>query len=104
MSSTLKIYKLKDFIRKTESGNLDYDRIKEIVNELGTAASFYTKHNILLDFRGTTLSVDSMSDIMTIALEIESYKKAFNNKIANVLPNDEDRLSMAKKWKTVSKS
>ncbi len=97
MSPAIKIYQLKDFIRKNETGDLDYDRIVEIVHEIATAASFYSDHNILLDLRETTLSVDSMYEVMKVAMEFSQFKTAFKNKIANVIPNDIDRISMAKK-------
>lgn len=38
MLSGIKIYKVKDFIRKTETGNIDLERSKKIVRELGIAA------------------------------------------------------------------
>jgi hypothetical protein len=31
MLSGIKIYKIKDFIRKTETGNIDFERSKKIV-------------------------------------------------------------------------
>ena len=70
MSSDVKIYRLKDFIRKTESGDLSYDRIIEIVNEIAAIASFHSDHNVLLDFRETTVSIESMYEIMKIAMEL----------------------------------
>jgi hypothetical protein len=50
MWSGIKIYKAKDFIRKDKSGELSGDRVKEIIKEIGTAASFNPDHNILTDF------------------------------------------------------
>ena len=47
MSSDIKIYKVKDFIRRNESGEIDFDRSMQIIRDLAVAASFYAGHNIL---------------------------------------------------------
>ena len=43
MLSGIKIYKVKDFIRKTETGNIDLERSKKIVRELAVAAGSHTE-------------------------------------------------------------
>ena len=88
---------MKDFLRKTETGDLDYDRIVEIVRELAAAAALHSGHNILLDLRETKVSVNSMYEVMKVAMEFSQFKTVFRNKIANVIPNDIARISMAKK-------
>ena len=98
MSSDVKIYRLKDFIRKTESGDLSYDRIIEIVNEIAAIASFHSDHNVLLDFRETTVSIESMYEIMKIAMELSKITTLLRNKIANVIPSDTERIALAKKF------
>jgi hypothetical protein len=100
MSATVKIYKVKDFIRKTETGNIDFDRSMEFIHDLAVAASFHTDHNILIDMRETTL-VDKgdMDTLLQLALEVVRYKSVFRGKIANVVPNDENRLSIARQFK-----
>ena len=60
MPSNIKIYKINDFIRLNESGNMDLDRTIEIVKEVAAAASFHSDHNILIDLRETTLLVYGM--------------------------------------------
>ena len=52
--SGVKIYKVKDFIRKTEAGKIDFGRSMELIHELAAAASFHDNHNILVDMRETT--------------------------------------------------
>jgi hypothetical protein len=98
MSSGIKIYKIKDFIRKDESGELNRDRVKEIILEIGTAAAFHPNHNILIDFRETTIACDvNMTDIMKSAKEVFVFKDVLRNKIANIIPTDKDRVSIAEK-------
>jgi hypothetical protein len=98
MSSGIKIYKIKDFIRKDESGELNRDRVKEIILEIGAAAAFHPDHNMLIDFRETTISCDvNMTDIMKSAMELSTFKDVLRNKIANIIPRDKDRVSIAEK-------
>ena len=97
MPRELKIYRIKDFIRKNESGALSQDRIGQIIKEVATAASVHVDLNILLDFRQTTLSHASMSDILKGAMELAKHKDVLTNKIANVVPQDKDRIEIAKR-------
>jgi len=100
MLSGIKIYKVNDFIRKTESGNIDLERSRKIVRELAMAAGLHTNHNILIDLRETTVSADaSIEDIMKVALEFGSYASSFKNKIANIIPDDPKRMVIANRFK-----
>jgi len=99
MATEIKIYKIKDFVRVTETGQIDVDRSKRLIEEIAVAHAFHPDHNILLDLRDTTVAVDSMSDLLEMAMYMASYKSLFRNKIANVVPNNEDRLVIAKKFK-----
>ena len=99
MLSGLKIYKVKDFLRKTETGNIDLKRSKQIVKELAMAAGLHTNHNILIDLRETSVSVANIEDIMKVALEFGSYISSFKNKIANIVPDDSERLKIANRFK-----
>ena len=100
MLSGIKIYKVNDFIRKTETGNIDLKRSKKIVRELAMAAGLHANHNILIDLRETTVSAAaSIEDIMKVALEFGSYVSSFKNKIANIIPDDPKRMIIANRFK-----
>jgi hypothetical protein len=100
MLSGIKIYKIKDFIRKTETGDIDFERSKKIVRELAMAAGLHTGHNILVDLRETTISTAaSIEDIMKIALEFGSFVSSFKNKIANIVTDDPERMKIASRFK-----
>jgi hypothetical protein len=100
MSAAVKIYKVKDFIRKTEAGNIDFGRSMEIIHDLALAASFHTDHNILIDMRETTIvDESSIGTLLQLAVEMVRYKSVFKGKIATVVPGDEKRLSIAKQFK-----
>lgn len=97
----VKTYKVKDFLRLTETGKIDVARSKEIVRQLAAAAAYHVDHNILLDLRETTVKGENMSDILEVALEIARYRAAFKGKLANLLPADETRLSIARQLKAL---
>jgi hypothetical protein len=97
--SGIKIYNVNDFIRKTETGNIDLKRSKKIVRELAVAAGSHTDHNILIDLRETSVSAASIEDIMKIALEFGTYISSFKNKIANIVPDDQKRMIIANRLK-----
>ncbi len=99
MSSEIKIYKVKDFIRLNEAGKIDFDRSMRIVRDLATAASFHTDCNILVDLRETeVVGEGNMGMVMQVALEMVRYGYAFKGKIANVVPDEEKRLLIAKQF------
>jgi len=100
MLSGIKIYKVNDFIRKTETGNIDLERSKKIVRELAMAAGLHANHNILVDLRETTVSAAaSIEDVMKVALEFGSFVSSFKNKIANIIPDDPKRMIVANRFK-----
>jgi len=100
MLSGIKIYKISDFIRKTETGNIDLERSKKIVRELAIAAGLHSDHNILVDLRETTVSAATIEDIMKVALEFGTYISSFKNKIANIIPDDDPkRMVIANRFK-----
>ena len=100
MSSDIKVYKVNDFIRLNESGEIDFDRSIKIIHNLAGAAAFFAGHNILVDLRETTLVGESdMGSILALALEMARYGSVFKGKIANVVPGDEKRLIIARQLK-----
>ena len=53
MPTGIKIYKTKDFVRRTESGEINLEKSLDLVHDLTVAAGFHSDHNILIDLRGT---------------------------------------------------
>ena len=99
MLSGIKAYKVKDFIRTTQTGNIDTKRSKEIVRELVKVAGSHSDHNILIDLRETTVSVSNIVDILEVAREFGSSVSSFKNKIANIVPDDHERMVIAHRFK-----
>ena len=99
MASDIKIYKVKDFIRLNESGEIDFERSLQIVRDLATAASFYSGHNILIDLRETSMAGESnIGTVLRLAVEMARYGSVFKGKIANVVPADEKRVAIARQF------
>jgi hypothetical protein len=99
MLSGIKVYKVKDFVRTTQTGNIDIKRSKEIVIDLANAAGSHADHNILIDMRETSVSVSNIVDILEVAREFGSSVSSFKNKIANIVPEDHERMVIAHRFK-----
>jgi len=99
MSCSIKLYKLNEFIRKNETGEIDLKKSKHIIHELATAAAFNIESHILLDLRNTTLTSISFNTLMDVAIEFARYRSVFRNKIANIIPDNPERLFVAKQFK-----
>ena len=98
MSSEMKIYNLNDFIRKNESGRLDLEKSIQIVRELSLTASLHPAQNILVDLRETVIAVQGMAEIMKIVMEFVQCMPSFKNKMAAVIPSNQDRVSFEKNF------
>jgi hypothetical protein len=99
MYSEVKIYKIKDLIRVNKEGQVDLDRSKRIIHELAATAAFHKDNNILVDFRDATLTTHSMNDLFELAVEMARFKSVFQNKMACVIPNEEEQITMAERFK-----
>jgi hypothetical protein len=92
MSHNIIIYRTGDFIRKTEMGHLDLERSIEIVQQLAEAAGQHSDCDILLDLRDTDSSI-GYTDIMGVAREFVRHRFVFQNKIALIIPENEQRYA-----------
>ncbi len=99
MTKSYKIYKVKDFIRRTEKGEINIQESLNTVAELAIASEFHKDVNILIDLRDTETTLD-FGDLLKVALEFAHYKDCFRNKIAGVIPNDPERFRRGKFFKT----
>jgi hypothetical protein len=99
MVSGIKVYNVKDFVRTTQTGNIDLKRSKQLVRELVKVAGSHSDHNILIDLRETTVSVSNIVDILEVAREFGSSVSSFKNKIANIVPDDHERMVIAHRFK-----
>ncbi len=91
MTVYYKMYKIKDFVRKTEKGEINIQKSLNAVAELAVASKLHKDINILIDLRDTETLLN-FRDLLTVALEFAWYKDCFRNKIAVVIPNDPERI------------
>ena len=88
MSTDIKIYKIKDFVRFNESGEIDFERSMQMAHGLALAASQYTGHNILTDLRETTIVMEfNIGMILELASEIAFHVSSFKGKMELPLSN-----------------
>lgn len=98
MTSDFTIDKDKRIISRTETGKLHTQRSLIWVRELALALQFHEGYNILMDLRETETHPE-MLDLMAIASECAKLKSDFNNKIAFLIPNTEERVKFATLFK-----
>ena len=100
MNTEIKFYNIKDFVRKNVSGEFDLDKSIELARKIAGVALLNVNHNVLIDMRDTTISSMSIIDAMKVSLEIAGYIPDFKNKIANVIPDDDERLRTARQFQS----
>lgn len=100
MKAEIKFYNIKDFVRKNVSGDFDLDMSIELVRKIAGVALLNSNHNVLIDMRDTTFSNMGIVDLMKVALEFAGYIPDFKNKIASVIPNDDERLRLARQFQS----
>jgi hypothetical protein len=98
MKTEIKIYNIKDFVRKNVSGELDLDKSMALARQFASITSLRPDHNILIDMRDTTVSSLKIVDVMKLTLEIANHIPDFRNKIANVIPDNEERLRITRQF------
>jgi len=98
MKTEIKIYKIKDFVRKTVSGEIDMNKSMAFIKQFADIAYVHPDHNILIDMRDTEVTNANINDMMKISLELANSLPDFKNKIANVIPDNEERLRTARQF------
>ncbi len=99
MTVSYKIYKIKDFIRRTEKGEINIQKSLNTVAELAIAAELHKDVNILVDLRETETTLN-FEDLLKVVREFAYYKDCFRNKIAAVIPKDPERIKRGELFKT----
>jgi hypothetical protein len=102
MTVSYEIYKIKDFIRRTETGEINIQKSLTAVKDLALASEFRKDVNILIDLRETETTLD-FEDLLKVILEFGHYKDCFQNKIAAVIPKDPERIERGEFFKTTMK-
>ena len=86
MPSNLRIIRLRDFIKVRPEGDLDFQKMKESIQEIASVPGAFVDHDVLVDTRGTEshLSVfDTWEIAKDLATAVHSGSpKGFTAKIA----------------------
>jgi len=99
MNKQYKVYKGLEFIRKTEQGEIDIERSKDIVREIALAVSTHSISDIILDLRDTE-TVLNFGDLLEVTMEFKEYPQAINGKIAVIIPEENKRIENVEFMKT----
>jgi hypothetical protein len=103
MTAPYCIYKVKDFLRRTEKGEINIQKSLNTVAELAIASELHKDVNILVDLRETETTLN-FGDVLKVVLEFAYYKDCFQNKIAAVIPEDPERIKRGELFKTGMKA
>ena len=80
---------------------MDGDGAKQLITQVALVALLNPAENLLLDLRSTTLTIENTGAVFDCAAEFARYKRNFRHKIANVIPDNEERMSIAKRLKAL---
>lgn len=94
MTDNYLIYKVPDFIRKNEAGEINYEKSLIKIKELMDASTRNESCNIVIDLRDTETKLNFVDSLM-LALEFAEYREVFKNKIAFIIPDDKERIARA---------
>lgn len=94
------LYETKGFIGKSVSGDVDVYESVVLARQLAGISFLHPNHSILIDMRETTIPNLCIGDIMKICAEFVTHLPDFKNKIADVVPENEDRLRIAKQFRS----
>ena len=95
MAAKIKTCKVKEILRKSESGELDQARVLELIEDIGELATAHPGHNLLLDLRDTELISGAMGDIVEASMKADRIKALHGIKIAGVVPDEAIRSFIA---------
>lgn len=93
------VYKIGGCIQKTETGRLDRIRSLDLIHELSVAVYSHQDQNILVDLRDAEVQTD-MRDLEAFAAACAKHKSVFEKKIAVLIPNTEERIETARRFKS----
>ncbi len=99
MTIDIKIDKDRKIIHRTVTGEITTNSAVTLVQNITLATKLHQGYNILVDIRDTTFYPE-MTDLLEIATECSRQLIGFNNKIAFLIPNTEQRKQVAKLFKT----
>lgn len=101
MDRNIKEFKLQDICKEVSSGNLDYRIAMLMINSIANTLTTYSDMNILIDQRETSFRSVNFNEILEVLEGMDSLNIPFTNKTANVLPNDHNRVQLARLIKTI---
>jgi hypothetical protein len=98
MTAKIKVDSGQKIIKRAVSGVFYKDRAIQLVRELSAAAVLQKDYNILIDLR-EAVTAPEMTDLMAIMSAWSRLAKVFDNKIAVVIPKDEEHTRFAQLFK-----
>ena len=85
MATDIRIIHAHDFVKATMEGKFDFEKSKELLTEIASAASPLGNYEIILDTRKAQLEI-SVTHLWYLAAELSNLRKAFSRKTAVLCP------------------
>ena len=92
------IYKIGSCVQKSETGALDRQKSLDLIQDLAVAIQSRQDQNILVDLREAEVQSD-LESLTAFARECAKYKSGFDMKIAILIPQTEERVTTARRFK-----
>jgi hypothetical protein len=85
MPTNIRIIHAHEFIKATPEGQLNFDKAKELLIEIASAAGPSFDYEVILDVRKAQPAL-SKTDLWYLAAELSNLRKAFSRKTAVLCP------------------
>ena len=85
MATNIRIISARDFVKATPEGQFDYEKSKEFLIGVASAAAALNDHEILIDTRMTDCEM-SPSELWHLASELDARRRAFSGRTAVLCP------------------
>ncbi len=96
------LYQVRQFVKKVESGEIDFGRSRRIIREVRMMADFYPDHNIMVDMRDTHVTLVNLDELLELIREFAHIQPHFRNKIAGLIPDREERRAIASQFEAMA--
>lgn len=101
MRTNVQVFKLQDICKDVSMGSLDYRLAMKMINSITRILNTNSEVNILIDQRDVSFSSGNLNEILEVLESLDTMGVSFTKKVANVIPDDQNRLRLAMVVKNV---
>ncbi len=87
MAIDVRIIHARDFVKAAPEGKLDFEKSKNLLAEIASAASSLGDYEIILDTRKAQVEI-SVTGLWYLAVELSNLRKTFSRRTAVLCPSE----------------